>query len=150
MGAIRALYLLFIFILLQTVLVLPLCCTTAVDLPGPGANSSTITDPMNGLCALRSRTCCISFLLVLGPVSQFSLTRNKTPCGFLPNRSSKGENPVEAWGTSRTANNRGSNHLSQLLVRIEWTPSNSYSSHIVLDMFHMCTYFKLPVDFLYE
>lgn len=35
--------------------------------------------------------------------------RSSIPHSFLPNTNSKGENPVEAWGTSSTANNKGSN-----------------------------------------
>lgn len=39
------------------------------------------------------------------PSSQFSLSRSNTPWDFLPNSSTKSENPVETWGTFCTPNN---------------------------------------------
>lgn len=39
-------------------------------------------------------------------VSNSSLRTSSNPLGHLPYNSSKGENPVEAWGTSLTMNRR--------------------------------------------
>lgn len=84
--------------------------------------------------ALRSRTFWISFSLGLGPSSQLSLTRSYTPCGLLPKSSSKGENAVEAWGTSHTANNRGSSHLSQLCSSL-WMNLRIVDFHVLFSLF---------------
>ena len=66
--------------------------------------------------AMRSLTCSTWSTVVRcgdGWLSQASFAMSKIPRGLRPYSNSKGENPVDAWGTSRTANSTCGNSWSQ-------------------------------------
>ncbi len=90
-------------------------CTAGSACPGPVTNSPWRAAPRCGVLFSGPAHAEFHFCFPKVPPPTSSLKTSNTPRGWHPYRSSKGENPVEACGTSRTANKRGSSHLSQFL-----------------------------------